>query len=172
MNAQGALFGDSRAHALHLCVKLSDATSASVVALTLVFLCTCITLLFLIEITIADSSSDPFAIDVTRADACSTFSSINAASSAYSSLDTQTVFSPVPRVTPELLMSCRRKILSRPAMNETGEKIFPWRTPLFLCVHNGTSFVCAQRNFTRNNVVWTNGTSPVIMLCALTELHP
>ena len=27
-------------------------------------------------------------------------------------------------------MSCRRKILSRPAMTETGEKISPWRTPL------------------------------------------
>ena len=68
------------------------------------------TLLFLIEVTIAASSRDPFAIDVTWADACSTFSSVNAASSAYSSLDTQTVFSPVATVTPELLMSCRRKI--------------------------------------------------------------
>ena len=27
-------------------------------------------------------------------------------------------------------MSCRRKNLSRPAMNETGKKISPWRTPL------------------------------------------
>ena len=27
-------------------------------------------------------------------------------------------------------MSCRRTILSRPAMNDTGEKISPWRTPL------------------------------------------
>ena len=57
---------NSRAQALRLCVKLSDAPLASVVALTLVFLCTCITLLFLIEITIVASSRDPFAIDVTR----------------------------------------------------------------------------------------------------------
>ena len=40
-------------------------------------------LLCSIEITIAASSNDPFEIYVTRADACSTFASINAASSAY-----------------------------------------------------------------------------------------
>ena len=39
-------------------------------------------------------------------------------------------------------MSCRRKILSRPAMNETGEKIYTWRTPL--SISNGSDIAIFQ----------------------------
>ena len=40
------------------------------------------------------------------------------------------------------LMSCRRKIISMPAMNEAGEKISPWITPLSML--NGSDIAINQ----------------------------
>ena len=71
----------------------------------------------------AASFKDPLASAVTRAEASVVFPSISAASLAYSNLDMSTELSPLPTSTPELATSCVLKIWSRPAMNETGEKM-------------------------------------------------
>ena len=54
----------------------------------------------------AASFKDPSASAVTRAEASVVFSSISAASSAYSNFDMSTELSPLPTTTPELATSC------------------------------------------------------------------
>ena len=115
---------NSRPHESHLWERPSVATSASVVASTRIGLCTCIALLFLMEISIAASIMEPVASAVTRVEASAAFSSTRAASSAYSNLLTRIALSASPTTIPELGTSCSLKILSRPAMKHTeGEYI-------------------------------------------------
>ena len=71
----------------------------------------------------AASFKDPSASAVTRAEASVVFPPISAASSAYSNLDMRTELSPLITTTQDLTTSCVLKKLSRPAMNETGDKM-------------------------------------------------
>ena len=120
---------NSRPHESHLWERPSVATSASVVASTRTGLWTCIALFFLMEITIAASVMEPVASAVTRVEASAAFSSTRTASSAYSNLLTRIALSASPTTIPELTTSWSLKILSRPAMKHTGEKISPCNTP-------------------------------------------
>ena len=95
----------------HLCARLSAATSSPVVASTCLVLWTCMALLSLW-----------WRLPWLRPSG--TLRQVQCGVPAIS-----TELSPLPTTTPELATSCVLKSLSRPAMNEKGEKMSPGSTP-------------------------------------------